>query len=178
MLKLICGLVCVCVCVCPYMYALLFDSRLWTLKDKAISLPPDFLLTQSFSFSSSSAFPLFLAHLSDLLLLTNERGEDDTYFHKMDDPSFESEEGRDEGKNTNTFRPLIAFFPPKKVKLTFRCSVDVLCVLVLFCVCVCICVFVVSQSGDSNETLRSRCSVTAGQTPALRCADHTFSSTD
>lgn len=127
MLKLICGLVRACVCVraCVGISALtrmprLFDSRLWTLKDKAIQLPSLFpltkshhpvyihlhlsiSLTQSFFFSSISLIPsLSLSHLSDLLLLTNERGADDTYFHKMNDSSFESEEGRDEERKTPT----------------------------------------------------------------------------
>lgn len=45
------------------------------------------------------------------------------------------------------------------------------------CMYVCVCV---SQSGDGNErhTLRSRWSVTAGQTLASRCADHTLPGSD
>lgn len=54
--------------------------------------------------------PLF--PVSDFLLQTNERSEDDTYSQKMNDPSVESEKGREWKKNTNTLRPLIA--PPLK----------------------------------------------------------------
>lgn len=111
-----------------------FDSRLWTLKDKAIYPPPpppvsvsSNLITQPpplprpfFHLSFSLRSQLFL-HLpqspplfpvSDFLLQTNERSEDDTYSQKMNDPSVESEKGREWKKNTNTLRPLIA--PPLK----------------------------------------------------------------
>lgn len=71
-----------------------------------------------------------LSRLSDCCQLSNEKGEDATRPHKMNDPQLESEEGKDEG-GKNPPRPLIAPPPCKKVKLTFRCSTNVLCLRAL-----------------------------------------------
>lgn len=62
-------------------------------------------------------------------------------FRKMNDPWSGREDGRDEGEKHRNIRAPNCFFPPlKKVKLTFRCSMSVLCAFALFLpVCVCVC---------------------------------------
>lgn len=94
---------------------------------------------QSSSFSPSSSIPP-LFPISQICSSRLMRGERMTLiFTRWMIPRLNQSRGeRRRKKNTNTFRPLIAFFPPKKVKLTFRCSINVLCVLVLFIVCECV----------------------------------------
>lgn len=64
------------------------------------SNPPPFLrIAHSSPLVLGCFFILF--RLSDCCQLTNEKGEDDTPSHKMNDPQLESEEGKDEGEKTH-----------------------------------------------------------------------------
>lgn len=128
------------------------------------SNPPFLRMARSSPLALCCFFILF--RLSDCCQLTNEKGEDDTRSHKMNDPQLESEEGKRRG-GKKPAGALNCSPSCKKVKLMFRCSTTVLCLRVLFYACVL-----------DTLTHTSCWSVTGGQTPAWRCADHTLLTAD